>query len=115
MLFVAKLGGKTTACRPQGRDLSVQFQAVYPTSGQECPERSTHPPPPHPQVGGIGGSDGVKPPTEPSWRPLVGDPLPSGVLLSLRLSRGPARPSVVTPIFDRRLLAAETSFPEGTN
>ncbi len=38
-LFVARL-------RPQGRDLSVQFQAVNPTPGQEYPERSTHPPPP---------------------------------------------------------------------
>ncbi len=44
-LFVARLGGKTTACHPQGRDLSVQFQAVYPTPGQECPERSPPPPP----------------------------------------------------------------------
>ncbi len=33
------------------------------------------------------------------WGPVVGDPLPPGTLLSLRLTRGPARPSIATPVF----------------
>ena len=48
--------------------------------------RKVDPSTPSPKMGGIGGSDGIEPSTASGWRPLVGDPLPPGTLLSLRLS-----------------------------
>ncbi len=61
--------------------------------------RKVDPSTPSPEIVGIGGSDGIEPPTATGWRPLVGD----------TLSRGPARPSVATPIIRPVHFGSQTS------
>ena len=69
--------------------------------------RKVDPSTPSPKIGGVGGSDGVKPSKATGWGPLVGDPLP------------PAEPEadlLLLPLLcDQRLLAAETPSPEVTD